>query len=279
MKKRYLLYILCLLVCSCSKNQKQDETVSILLPDNSEYIELLPAGLDNSNYFIRESYMGHGVFVSGQYYMLFDDSIPQYYRFPFESQYTDIAWHDGNCYITKDSSILFVEDNGKEHTILRTDGALKKIFPINEGIYFAGDTTLSFFRYSIAEAEPIIQLKCAISNIYPLNENICFITAGGHIVLINKDDVRNIHTDSLQINSIAVTSKSLFYATDKNVAYLNVTGFSCPIVDKGARELEIIDDALYVIYNDNSCAIITNVHNYDQLIQKFKEYEMENSLH
>lgn len=279
MKNRYLLYALCILLCACCRSQQQEEdSLSILLPNSSEYIVLIPSGLDTSQFIIRDFYEGHGLVVSGFYYMLFEDSVPQYYHFPFECQYTDIAWYRGNCYIAKDSLLIYVEDNGKEHIILRTDGVIKKIFPTQDGIYFAGDSILSFFRFSIAEAEPITQFKACIHDIYPLDENICFVAVESNIIQINKGEAFRVHSDSLKINSIEITPKGLFFATDNYVCYLSSNGYSFPIVEQGARQLIRLEDNLYIIYNDNSCAIITNISNYNKFTQNVQNYEMEDTI-
>lgn len=267
-----------MVACSAPKQEEQ-ETVSVLMPDGVEYIELFSAGLDTSQYIIRDLYSGHGLVVSGKYYMSFDDSVPQYFRFPFDIQYTDIAWYNGHCFAAKDSSLLYIEDEGKEHVILNTDLLIKKIYPIQEGVYLAGDSSLYFFRFSIAEGEPVCLFKSAIEDIRPINEHVCFVAVGNSIFLLNDGDTYKVYADSAIIRSIDVAQDgSLFYATDKVVGYFNPQGIITPIVQKGARQVKILGNNLFIIHSDNSCFIITNIDHYSHLIQNKFPDESEDSI-
>ena len=280
MKLRSVLYILCACFAACSvPSHEKQETVSVLLPNGAEYVELFPVGLDTSQYFIRSMYSENGLVLSGQYFMSFDDSVPQYYRLPFNTQYTDIAWYNGNCFAARDSLLIYIEDDGKEHNILRTDMSIKKIYPIQNGIYFAGDSSIHFYRFSIAEGEPVSLFKRTIEDIRPINEHTCFAAVGNSILLLNDGNTYKVYADSANIRSIDVANDgSLFYATDMAVNYLNPNGLITPIVNKGARQVKIIGNDLFIIHSDNSCFIITNIDLYSHLIQNKFPNESEDSI-
>lgn len=264
--KKFYLYFLLLTALACTSRQEELQSsgeVIFHLPDGTQCVELLSAGVDSSDYYIREILQGHGLIISGNAYMSMDDTLPCYYRLPFDSELSDIAWVGGDCFLAKDSTIYYAEDEGRLYAILKTDNHINRIWPIESGIYFSTDSTLSFFRFSIAEGEPVTKVPGIIRDVAPLDKDDCFLAVDSCIVFLSGGEPLLVANDSLIIKSVVLhTDDCLFYATDKSVYFVDVDGVKIDVVNKGARQLSIIGDNLIIIFNDNSSVVITNISNY-----------------
>lgn len=272
------------LIMSCSNSneegtQLEADEATYFLPDGVRCIELIAQDVDTSRYYFREFVAGSGLIVSGDSYLALDDTIPCFYHFPFERHFDDIAWLNGNCFLARDSTIYYAEDDGEEHAILRTDNRVNRIWPIESGIYFSSDSTISFFRFEIADAEPVAKMPGIISDVAPMDSEDCFVACDSTIIFISNGELYKVVSDSLPILSVALhPNESLFFSTKHRVAYLDVDGVQTTIVNKGARQLLLVSDNLFCIHDDNSSIILNGIRNFNKMIEDEKRNEQNDTV-
>lgn len=268
----FLLLFVLLQFFSCN-NQKNDEETYFLIPEGCECIEIFNAdslGMD-VRYMFRELVDDQPVLVALNFISPLDDSLHTTARLPFDMSISDIHWIEGECFFSSDSTIYYSEMNGTVHPIIKTGKMIRSFIMANESILFPEDSLLIEYTYGANELNCIVNAHQSISCLYAI-EPAVFYSSGSDVVMLYENTAYHIFDAQEFITSFVVHQNGdLFIGTLTGLSYLNPEYEIVRITNKPVSELELIDDVLYVIFDDNSSVKITNVSNYRSTIKTFHD--------
>ena len=266
----FLLFFVLFQFFSCS-NQKNVEEIYFLIPEGSECIEVFNAdslGMD-VRYMFRELVDNQPVLVAFNFISPLDDSLHTTGRLPFDMSITDIHWNEGECFFSSDSTIYYSEVNGIVHPLLKADKMIRSFIVANESILFPKDSLLIEYTFGANDMTCLVNAHQNISNLYALEQAV-FYSSGSDIVMIYENTAYHIFDAQEFITSFVVHQNGdLFIGTPTGLSSLNPAYDIVNITNKPVRELELINDALYVIFDDNSSVKITSVSNYRTTLNTF----------
>ena len=256
------------LIVSCENNARKMD-ITFLLPNGSKCIEII--NVDSiafkEAYMFRELVNNRPVLIAHNYLTVLDDSLAS--PMPLLAAYdiTDIHWNDGQCFFSSDSTIFYSENTGRIHPIICLDGEINSFNVSESRIIFPLDSLLLEYRFGDNEVTCIANIHETISCVHDI-ESVLFFASGRDLYLSNEDQIYRIYESKEPISSFAVhPSGGIFLGTQKGVSYLTPDYQLLEIVSTPAKDLSIIGDDLYIIFEDNSSVKITDVSNYQHLVE------------
>lgn len=167
-----------------------------------------------------------------------------------------ICNYDGDIYLKSGKQILEYWEN-ELSVIAELDNDNFKIFPAIEGrMYIVNQKGDSAFLYTFDAdlncAEPIAAMHDNIYDVTGDAETITFFASGKNIFIVSKDYIDLIYSDFAPINTIALTSYGIFFATDYIIGIVLNSNSCIPLVEKGAIDLHIEDNRIFALLTNGS---------------------------
>ena len=177
--------------------------------------------------------------------------------FPTGFNLLDIYWDEAGNRLFSDSTSIYLYD--AEHgwsSKLFDSGRSDITFRIGtSGCYYfqKNDSCLYLNRFdNIQTPELLYKFSTAISDIKVIGDN-CTVAFGNHLALLIDTMYVSLLETPVSINAIETLGPVFLYGTDEGLYYLNTT-HHVKIAEGKIRELSVINNSLYIIYDDNSSA-------------------------
>lgn len=262
-------FIIISLFISCENNARKKD-ISFLLPKESKCIEII--NVDSiafkDVYKFRELVYNHPVLIAHNFMTVLDDSLASPMPLPSAYDITDIRWNDGLCFFSSDSTVFYGDNNGRIHPIICLDGEINSFHVSESRIIVPLDSLLLEYRFGDEDVSCIANVHKTISCVHDI-ESAIFFSTGREIYLHSEEQIYRIYEAKEPISSFAVhSSGGIFLGTQKGVSYLTPDYKLLEIVSTPAKDLSIIGDDLYIIFEDNSSVKITDISNYQHLIEE-----------
>lgn len=265
-RKLFLFIFFCFLgnlFHSCIKENNNTIEREFLLPDACECIEILKADSIplNTRYVFRDIYDNHPIIFCNNYITPLFDSLSTPIPLPYNYNITDIHWDKEYCYFSSDST-LFIDKGGNIYPIIVSNNKIEFFSVSENSILFASDSSLVSFMPCTNEINELVRVPFIIKYIKQIPPCI-FLSAGKEIYLIYENNLYHIFSSEEEILCFDVDSSGgIFIGTNLGLSYLNVDYSMTNVVNIPTRNMTIIDDDLYVIFEDGSSVMITNIHNF-----------------
>lgn len=255
-------------IVSCENNARKND-IPFLLPKESKCIEII--NVDSiafkEAYMFRELVNNRPVLIAHNYMTVLDDSLASPMPLPTEYEITDICWNDGLCFFSADSTVFYGDNNGRIHPIICLDGEIHSFHVSESRIIVPLDSLLLEYRFGDEEVTCIANIHKSISCVNDI-ESVLFFSSGRDLYLYNEGQLYRIYEAKEPVSSFAVhPSGGIFLGTQKGVSYLTPDYQLLEIVSPPAKDISIIGDDLYIIFDDNSSVKITDVSNYQHLVE------------
>ena len=188
--------------------------------------------------------------------------------FPSGFNLQDIYWDEaGNRVFSDNSSVYLYDAEHRWSSKLFDSGMRDMTFRVGtSGCYYYqnGDSGLYLNRFdSIQTPELLYKFSSAISDIKVTGDN-CTVAFGNHLALLIDTMYVSLLETSVSINAIETFGPVFFYGTDEGLYYLDAT-HHVKIAEGKIRELSVINNSMYIIYNDNSSAKLDGLSNLYEL--------------
>lgn len=271
-EKESIIMSLCALCLACCcmayGGSRNEEEFSFLIPDGSECIEIVNADSLHwdTSYFIRELFDAHPALIVADYVTVLDDMQSSPIPLSFGLPIADIHWEEGQCFFASGSTIYYGEDNGKVNPIIESDKIIQSFSVSDKRILFPSDTFLLEYTFGASSANCLINAYATISHIEDLSSSI-FYSSGKDVVLIHEGNAYRIYSSQDEITSFAVHSNGcLFIGTSSGLRCVSPKYDVIDIASIPIRDISLIGDDLYVVLNNKGSVRITNVSNYQRLL-------------
>ena len=256
---------------SISESRKHSEIIAqadeptVYIPDGSTCDMLIPvdsAALGMS-YIYRDLSSGAPALISDNMVFPLVDEITGAYSIPYDGAISDIQWRFGDCFFTSDSLLVYRHPEGKIITLVTADAPISSFGIMDNGVVLATGRLLSFYSFDSMTSEALYYADSPISDISCLGGDISF-SAGDSLMALGKDSVEYLFTCSSPIVSLeSAPGGCVFVGTEAEVFYYaGPDKKRHPLFNKGAKDITLIGEDLYVVFIDNSSVRITNVLNF-----------------
>lgn len=94
----------------------------------------------------------------------------------------------------------------------------------------------------------------------------CFVSSGNMIYHASKETQKSSEIGDAEIHSIAFYSGGAFFSTEKACYYIGSSGSTIPIINGNIRQLMMIDNRLYLLYEDGKLSVINNANRIPTLL-------------
>lgn len=258
------------LIVSCVNSARKSD-VSFLIPSGSECIEIVNVNSMalKDPYMFRELVNNHPVLIANNYMTVLDDTLASPMPLPLAYDISDIHWLDGQCFFSSDSTVFYGDNNGGIHPILCLDRKINSFQVSESRIIVPADSLLLEYQFGDEKVTCIANIHQTISCAYD-TEDAPFFSSGENLYLLNEGQIYHIYEGSEPISSFVVhSSGGIFLGTEKGLSYLMPDYKFMEIVSVPVKELSIIGDDLFIIFEDNSSVKITDISNYQHHIEEF----------
>lgn len=242
---------------------------SIALPEGCECLQLIDGQntLPDVNYLYRDISNGTGVILLHNLaFILGDNDLDAAVLMPWDRPITDARWYDGDCFFACDSTIYHCDSLGIAQEIIMAESPITSFDVYDKGIVFSIDSFIGFYSFLSFKVEPLFHAEASVLDVECLGENVLF-SSGKEVFAIGAGEIHPLlAADSSIISFAPHYSGSLFIGTENEVFYINPERQKVTLFKTGARDITLIDDDLFVIFQDNSSIKITNVSNYGILL-------------
>lgn len=272
MKVMNIMMVLCfaMLIIGCEQSIRQGCKLKCLLPDGVNYVQLIDSGMLPHHYYYRAlPFKKTGIIIDG-YCMIVDGADCNFFDIPIQRQPFDMHWDDsGGCLFSDSNCIYRIDTLGCSSVLLKTQRSLVK-FDCNSttGVYYyhENDSSLYFFSYKYNDNLLLFTFPSSIRDL-KLDGNDCYIASGKEVILLTSvDEMYTIFVADEMINSIELgTAGTVFYATNELVGYFDYRKTTFSILAKGAVDLLINRNSLYLTFADNGSARIDSISAYYDL--------------
>ena len=258
------------LIVSCVNNARKSD-VSFLIPSGSECIEIVNVNSMalKDPYMFRELVNNHPVLIANNYMTVLDDTLASPMPLPLAYEISDIHWLDGQCFFSSDSTVFYGDNNGGIHPILCLDRKINSFQVSESRIIVPVDSLLLEYQFGAEEITCIANIHQTISRANEI-EDALFFSSGKNLYLLDEDQIYHIYEGTEPISSFVVHScGGIFLGTEKGLSFLMPDYKLFEIVSAAIKDLTIIGDDLFIIFEDNSSVKITNISNYQRQIEEF----------
>lgn len=279
----YILLLTCLLgIFSCKNNRTQpvQDEVSILLPDESEWILLSDSGsipIDEGHLFL--DFIGNPCLnIDSLIFIMAHNQNSRIISLPFSLMPDEICcFADGSMYVLQDANLSKITDN----TILFTLPMPYKSMHISKagesGLYLTCNNSIEkiYDLYFIDNIKKSIEK--ILSDTLPINAVIgngeVTMTAIDSVVYLLADgEMQAVFKADNTIMALADGGNGVFFSTLNSVGYFDDNGQYLFFYPKGASKLLTYKDTLYLLDTEGRFSLITKTDSFrnftDSITQK-----------
>jgi len=268
MEKTYtLLLLFCLISCNQNKEKQNEELVGIL-PTESDYFVLVKSGviqIDKKYLFL--DFLGKPCLnIDSLVFSISVDKKNACLSMPFSLMPDEICcFHDGSMFVLQDTSLIKIANKKIEFTIPFPYKQLHIDKASESGVYVYGfyPENKSFDLYFINKSKN--EITKILNDTIPINSvigtgDITILAMDSIIYLLNDGTMQPILEADDKITSLADNETGVFYATTKNIGYMDDENGSFIFYNKGAQKLLTHRDTLYILDNDGQFSLITKTN-------------------
>ena len=263
--KVVLVIVAVTLLLSCGNNKTASVATSYLLPEGSECVEILNADSLSAplTYQFRELYGGHTALVAFNHLTILDDTLSTPIRMPYEYDVADIHWVDGDCFFSSDSTVYFGENNGHAFPLVVSNKRIDSFSVSDSRILLPVDSLILEYRFGTETLSCLTNAHQVISHLEDAESSI-FYSAGCDLYLLHDSTIYHLVAVAEEITSFVVhPNGGVFLGTKEGLIYVTPDYVMVDIVSEPVRDLSLIDDNLFAVFENNSSVMFTNVSNYD----------------
>ena len=255
------------ILMSCA-NKTEPGTVSYLLPEGSECVEILNADSLSAPmmYLFRELYGGHPAIVAFNHLTVLDDTLSTPIQMPYEYDVVDIHWVDGDCFFSSDTTVYYGENNGVAYPLVVLNKRIDSFDVSDSRILLPVDSLILEYRFGAKDLSCLTNAHQVVSHLEDAETSV-FYSVGCDLYLLHDSTIYHLVTVDEEITSFVVhPDGGVFLGTKGGLTYVTPDYIIVDIVSKAVRALSLIGDNLYVIFDDNGSVMLTDVSNYDRLL-------------
>lgn len=250
--------LLNLIVIICGAKQP-DLNITMTLPAGCESYAIVSKDslIALSGYHFRAFFEDTPVMVFSNYILELDDTLSNPVLLPFDDDFSDINWLNGDCFFSADSTIYLCEMNGGIRPLICADRCINRFDVSHDEIVFSLGSTLYLYSIDDKSCDALYTAPGNIFNIQIL-QGVIFFSSGNDLFVYTSKQVYRIYSTDFEISAFAVhPNGSIFFGTEHAVYCISPNYRIVKIVDKGVNEMRIIKNNLYIIFNDDSSVYIT----------------------
>ena len=210
-------------------------------------------------YVYRELSYGLPVLFSQNTICSLDSDLPGTYKIPYDKPISDIQWVGGDCFFVSDSLLLYRPPEGEIIPVVQADVPISAFSVMERGILLAVGNVLSFYSFFTLSASSLYIAEGPIRDVVALGEDVFLATGNTLMAIGDKEMVYLFSTESPILSFDLHPGGGVFVATENDVFYANPDRKKSPLFDKGAKDVALIGDDLYVVFHDGSSARVTDV--------------------
>lgn len=271
-----IVFLTCLFLPSFVFAQKPEGENNCIIPTNSFIDWIIPANTIDSLYsFCIIPNDGVFLFSKGECINPFRETT-NFISFPKEYNINEIIWISSDeCIFSSSTSLVFCNVTTGEYTILMTTDKSDIHFCLGKSgvlYYHEGNNILYKLSYKDFQTSILYEFNSIIHDIKSDGDN-CFIAYENKIAKLSEENllipIINIKEN---INTLEIGyDEMVFFGTDRFL-YFYDNNATIPIIKNGVKDILINSDSLYVIFNDNSAAVISHFSDYHSLSESLKSY-------
>ena len=159
------------------------------------------------------------------------------------------------------------------------------IYPANSSHFYfvkhSSDSSFVYlFEYSTKRFSKLFDAPFLIDH-FVGNGHECFITSGEVIYYVSDEICTIVEVADSKIQSIDFYSEGAFFSTEKACYYMGLPGKSYPFLLGNIKQVMLVDNRLYLLFNDGLLSVIDNADQYQVLLDAVinGENKKENEKH
>ena len=272
--KKITIFFLIFVLISCNQNkEKQDDKSMGVLPIESDYFVLVEPGVVqiDKNYLFLDFFGNPYYSIDSLVFALLSDENGAVLSMPFSLMPNEICcFSDGSMFILQDTSLIKITNKKIEFTIPFPYKQLHINKASESGVYIYGyhSENKSFDLYFVDKNKngimKILNDTIPISSVIGTGY-ITMLAMDSTIYLLNGGVMQLILEADDKITSLSDNETGVFYATTKNIGYMDDENGLFIFYNKGAQKLLSHKDTLYILDNGGRFSFITKTNYFKTL--------------
>lgn len=237
------------------------------LPNDCEVVKVLEGIAPDEKYFIRGLDEHVPAIIGFDHIFLLNDSTAEPIYFSFQHPINDIHFDNSDVYFAA-GSIIYLYNDKMENLIpvVISDDLINSFRISNNNLIVPQSTTINLYSLNTPKEHKRFNVKIPVENIEVLGDEIMF-SSGNDLYLLKGNEFYKLFQEDRPIKTFVILpSADIIYSTDEGIFYLTSRYERLHITDEIAKKLVFIEDSLYIVSEDNSCTIITNITSFSTLL-------------
>ncbi|MCR5520209.1 MAG: tetratricopeptide repeat protein [Bacteroidales bacterium] len=240
---------------------------SILVPEGSSLMEVIPASADGSVPIIREYASACPVAVVGNVAMTIGRDTTHVFEIPISHPVADVRWLGTSLFYPEGKQIMRSWEDGSVRKLLEADAPVSAILPALDGILFTTDNSLVFCDYEQKTGRVLHQSKGKII-LGGIHSGHIFFAEGADLYAIRgKQKVKFHSAGKASVKALAVHPEGpVFYSTADGTYLLNTDYRRLRLTAQSAKAIDIVGDKLFLSFADGQCVMVNRCGQYKEIL-------------